>query len=84
MYCLAGIGGDVDTIIENTRTAGKILVIDGCDTDCARKTMERAGFKDFLHLRVTDCGFEKGQTPPTDWRIETVAEKGRALLKSGA
>ena len=82
MYCLAGIGGNVDTIMENTRAADKILVIDGCETDCARKTLERGGFKEFIHFRVTDLGFEKGQTPPTDYRIEMVTQKGRELLRS--
>ncbi len=45
MYCLAGIGGRVNTIMETTKAAGKILVIDGCPQECARKTMEQAGFK---------------------------------------
>ena len=43
MYCLAGIGGRVEGIMANTKAAARVLVIDGCDQECARKTMELAG-----------------------------------------
>jgi uncharacterized metal-binding protein len=80
MYCLSGIGGNVDLIIENTRAAGCRLLIDGCDTACGKKTMERAGITDFLYMQVTDLGFEKGSTAVTEENIERVAAKGRELL----
>ena len=52
MHCLAGIGGGVDAIMANTQAAAKLLVIDGCSQECARKTLEFAGFKQFEHLRI--------------------------------
>ena len=61
MYCLAGIGGRVDAIMANTRGAAKMLVIDGCTQECARKTMELAGFKEFQHLKLAAMGFKKGR-----------------------
>lgn len=54
MYCLAGIGGGVETILNNTRAAQKVVVLDGCDTDCAAKLMRKAGIETFGHLRVVD------------------------------
>jgi len=80
MFCLAGISGKVELIEVNTRGADRILVLDGCDSDCAKKTMEFGGFSDFLHLRVSDLGMEKGKTPVTDERIDLVAAKLRELL----
>ncbi len=80
MYCLAGIGGRVETIMVNTRAAAKILVIDGCSQECARKTMELAGFKGFEHLKLEAMGFKKGETPLTPARVREVADKGAALL----
>lgn len=80
MFCLAGIAGGVELIDMNTRAAGGLVVVDGCDSDCARLTMEKAGFKGFQHLRVTDLGFEKGKTPVTDERIEQVAERVKMLV----
>ncbi len=80
MYCLAGIGGRVETIMVNTQAAAKILVIDGCSQECARKTMELAGFKQFEHLKLEEMGFKQGETPHTPARIREVADKGAALL----
>jgi uncharacterized metal-binding protein len=80
MYCLAGIGGRVDGIMANTRAAARLLVIDGCPQECARKTMELAGFRDFQHLKLAEMGFKKGETPGTPARIREVADKGAGLL----
>ena len=80
MYCLAGIGGRVEVILANTKAAARVLVIDGCKEECARKTMKLAGFKNFQHLKLTDMGFEKGKTRVTDACIRQVAAKGAELL----
>jgi uncharacterized metal-binding protein len=80
MYCLAGIGGRVDAIMANTQAAAKLLVIDGCSQECARKTLELAGFKQFEHLKLEEMGFKKGETPLTPARIRQVADKGADLL----
>ncbi len=81
MYCLAGIGGRVEGILANTRSAAKVLVIDGCKEECARKTMELAGFSDFAHLQLErDFQFEKGATRVTAARIRQIADRGAELL----
>jgi len=81
MYCLAGIGGRVEGIMANTKAAARVLVIDGCKEECARKTMELAGFSGFAHLQLErDLRFEKGATRVTAARIREVAEKGAQLL----
>ena len=84
MYCLAGIGGRVEGILRNTKAAAKVLVIDGCKEECARKTMELAGFSGFTHLQLErDLGLEKGATRVTAARIRQVADRGTALLDAG-
>ena len=80
MYCLAGIGGRVEPIMANVRAAVKVLVIDGCSQECARKTMELAGFSGFQHLKLEELGCRKGETPVTLERIRAVADRGAALL----
>jgi uncharacterized metal-binding protein len=82
MFCLAGIAGKVELIETNTRAADRLLVVDGCESDCARKTMELAGFAGFMHVRVTDLGWEKGKTPVTDERVAIFAERLRELLRA--
>ena len=81
MYCLAGIGGRVEGILANTKAAARVLVIDGCKEECARKTMELAGFSGFAHLQLErDLGWEKGKTRATVTRIREVASRGAELL----
>jgi uncharacterized metal-binding protein len=60
--------------------AARVLVIDGCPQECARKTMELAGFKDFQHLSLAEMGCKKSETPVTPARIREVADKGAELL----
>jgi len=80
MFCLAGIGGRVSGIMETTKAAAAVLAIDGCPLDCARKTLEEAGFTEFEHLRLSDLGLEKGKTPATEELVEKVASRGRERL----
>jgi uncharacterized metal-binding protein len=80
MFCLAGIAGEVELILANTRAANRTFVVDGCDSDCAKKTMLRNGFTDFVHFRVTDLGWEKGKTPASEERIAEAAGKIRTLI----
>ena len=83
MYCLAGIGGRVNDIIVNAQAAGLILAIDGCKQDCARKTLEGAGFSGFQHLRLEDVGFVKGSSPVTGGRIDEAVALAKPLLLNG-
>ena len=71
MYCLAGIGGRVSGIMKTTGAAGKVLAVDGCPLDCARKCLEQAGFSGFLHLGAYDAGFAKGRSPATPKAVNT-------------
>jgi uncharacterized metal-binding protein len=80
MYCLAGIGGRIPSFVESTRAATKVLVIDGCPEECARKTLEQAGLKNFVHLKLAEMGFAKGTTRVTPTLIQQVADKGAKLL----
>ncbi|MCK5147040.1 putative zinc-binding protein [bacterium] len=82
MFCLAGLGGKVEPIIKKTASADRILVIDGCPLDCAKETVEQAGFDNFHHYQVTALGLDKGATPPTESAIETVAAHGRSILSA--
>lgn len=76
MFCLAGIGGRVSGIVESTKSAAAILAIDGCKLDCAKNCLEQAGFADFHHLRLSDLGMEKGQTPPNEENVARAAAAG--------
>lgn len=82
MFCLAGIGGKVEGIIANTKAAGKILAIDGCAMDCAKKCLEVNGFTGFAHVRLSDHGMVKGQTPANDENVAKSAALGVQALQA--
>jgi uncharacterized metal-binding protein len=82
MYCLAGIGGRVSGIVASTQAAAKILAIDGCPQECARHTLEAAGFGGFYHLKLHELGLKKRHSPPTDEIVHGVAEAGAVLLNT--
>ena len=80
MFCLAGIGGRISGIVKSTEAAASILAIDGCTLDCARKSLEEAGFKRINHLRLTDLGFEKGSTEIDPDSFAQVVDKAKIFL----
>ena len=82
MFCTAGIGGRVGGIMKTTESADRILAIDGCQLNCAKNTLEQAGFNKFRHLQVADTGLEKGKSPATEENIAKVVDRGKEMLAS--
>lgn len=80
MCCAAAIGARIEKIMEKANAASKMIAIDGCEDDCARLILERAGYSGFAHLRLTDIGMEKGKSPRTDERINMAVEHARAIF----
>lgn len=79
-YCLSGIGAGLDNFINNTKAAAKVLVIDGCQFDCARICLEKNGIFDFDYIRVTDTGLEKGKSDVNDQNIERITSRCSDIL----
>ena len=82
MFCMTGIGGRVSGIMKTTESAEKILAIDGCQLNCAKNTLEQAGFNEFRHLQVADTSLEKGKSPATEENIAKVVDRGKEMLAS--
>ncbi len=78
MYCLAGVGGQVNNILVNAKAAEKILAIDGCPMNCARATLEHAGIQNFSHVSLQDAGFTKGQSAVTEENLKAAIEAAKA------
>lgn len=77
MFCLAGVGGDVEPILDKTRNAKGILVIDGCQVACAKKSLDRAGIENYQHMQLGDLGYEKGNSPASSENVAEVIAKSR-------
>jgi uncharacterized metal-binding protein len=80
MSCLAGIGGRVKSIMSKGGKAERILVIDGCPLNCARKTLELAGLKKFDHLGLHEIGLRKGNCPVNAGNIAVGVEAAIRLV----
>jgi uncharacterized metal-binding protein len=81
MYCLAGIGARVEQIVTNAEAAEQLISLSGCDNDCSKKVLINAGFRPALHMRITDLGMEKGNTPITGERIREVTDEIKRRLR---
>jgi hypothetical protein len=51
--------------------------------NCARKTLELAGFKQFEHLGLHQAGLRKGHCPVNEENIATGVNAARKLLQPG-
>ena len=74
MKCLAFIGGGIQDMIDSVKDSN-MLVIDGCPLDCGKLTMEKNDITDFCHLRLTDLGYTKGQTPASTKVVDEIVEQ---------
>jgi len=84
MFCLAGLGADIQGMVQTARDADLNLLIDGCPMDCAKKTFDRHGLTNYRQIKVTDLGIEKAKGAPcTDEQIDMViAEAGKTIAES--
>jgi len=80
MSCLAGVGGRVRSLLRKAESAERILVVDGCPLNCARHTLELAGFQKFDHLELHKIGLRKGSCPVTDERIAAGVAAAKRLV----
>lgn len=74
MKCLAFVSAGETEMINSVKNTN-MLVIDGCALDCGKKTFEKNGLMNFRHLRLTDLGYEKGKTKPTEEVIDKMYEE---------
>ena len=81
-FCLAGVGGHISGMVESVKGADKILVLDGCDVACAKKTMEAADIREFEYLVVTELGIEKvHEFKMPEEQLRVVEEKAAEMLE---
>ena len=81
MYCLAGISGNVSGIVESTKSACKVVSIDGCKVQCAHKALTRAGRQPDLAIIVTELGIQKGGSLDVDAKdVQKVVKEVQSKL----
>ena len=83
MSCIAGIGGRVHESLELARAAPMILVIDGCEKDCAKLALQHAGVAEKIrHIRVTDLDKESPNGGLREVHVGKVVRKVKEAIAS--
>lgn len=59
MSCIAGVGGDVEPLVEIATSGRPMLVIDGCPLECARESLENHGVTPDRHVNLAKRGVPK-------------------------
>ena len=81
IFCLGGLPTEGKLVLDKTRAAKRIITVDGCPLNCARKIVEAAGFvPDRIINLVEDCGLKKG--PPLEYSDEDLQLAVRAISEA--
>ncbi len=59
MSCIAGVGGDVPSLVRLARSGRAIIALDGCPLACVRNTLARHGVEPTRHYQLQQHGVKK-------------------------
>lgn len=59
MSCIAGVGGQVKSIIKRAQSGRPILAIDGCPLSCVQHSLNAIQVQPDYHLQLADYGLKK-------------------------
>lgn len=83
LMCTVGIGARVPGLMKSAEASERIIAIDGCPVNCARKTLELAGFKVDRHIVISELGIKKNKDKNLkDNEISEALEKTLEILQS--
>lgn len=59
MSCIAGVGGNVPSLVKKAKSGRQIIAIDGCHLACAKACLSNHGVIPDKHLVLTEYGYKK-------------------------
>ena len=59
MSCIAGVGGDVPSLVRLARSGRAIIALDGCPLACVRNTLARHAVVPTRHYQLQQHGVKK-------------------------
>lgn len=59
MSCIAGVGGDVPSLVKVAKSGRDICAIDGCPLACVKHSLARHGVTPKWHIELTRLGIKK-------------------------
>ncbi len=81
--CIAGIGGNIPSMIWAAKAAQERIVIDGCPVGCARRIMDSNLIPIDRYIIVTELGIKKTHDFDVDEsNVRSIAEEVRYSLET--
>ncbi|WP_304439193.1 MULTISPECIES: putative zinc-binding protein [unclassified Oleiphilus] len=59
MSCIAGVGGQVKSLVRQAKSERPILALDGCALHCVKQCLNKVQVTPTLHLTLTDLELKK-------------------------
>lgn len=59
MSCIAGVGGDVPSLVRLAKSGRPVVAVDGCPLECVRHCLTRHGVTPDLHVQLAEHGVRK-------------------------
>ncbi|MBK6867673.1 MAG: putative zinc-binding protein [Burkholderiales bacterium] len=59
MSCIAGVGGDVPSLVRLAQSGRPIIALDGCALNCAKSCLARHGVAPERHYQLQQYGVKK-------------------------
>lgn len=81
IFCLGALATRATPVLEKMKHVKRIITVDGCPLNCARKIVENAGYQPDTTINVvSDLGIAKG--PPLNYSDEDVQETADAIVRA--
>lgn len=61
MSCIAGVGGDVPSLVRTAKSGRPIIALDGCPLVCVKSSLQRHGIVPESHYQLQQYGVRKRQ-----------------------
>ena len=83
MSCIAGVGGDVPSLVKTARSGRPIIALDGCPLVCVKSSLARHGIEPDRHYQLQHYGVRKRQHEDFDpAQAAEVLEQVKADLRA--
>ncbi len=83
MSCIAGVGGDVPSLVKTANSGRPIIALDGCPLVCVKSSLARHGIEPDRHYQLQHYGVRKRQHEDFDpAQAAEVLEQVKADLRT--
>lgn len=85
MSCIAGVGGDVASLVKTAHSGRPIIALDGCPLVCVKSSLARHGIEPDRHYQLQHYGIKKRQHEDFDpGQAAMVLERVKADLQAAS